>query len=137
MKTIIKRIRPYFFEALGLVLLVFAVLDWTNLWQLLGELIGGLLALFIGLGLKADNRDNAAGHRTEDERDQYITQKTNDLTLKFIDYALIAAMLACGIWYLLSSRTAVAGVLTIGALFVWFLITVINIVTGFVVEHQN
>ena len=137
MKTIIKRIIPYFFEALGLVLLVFAVLDWTNLWQLLGELIVGLLALFIGLGLKADNRDTAAGHRTEDERDQYITQKTNDLTLKFIDYALIAAMLACGIWYLLSSRTAVAGVLTIGALFVWFLITVINIVTGFVVEHQN
>jgi uncharacterized membrane protein len=137
MKTIIKRIRPYFFEALGLVLLVFAILDWANIWQLLGELIGGLLALFVGLGLKAANRDNTADRQTEDERDQYITQKTDYLTLKFVDYALIVTMLGLGIWYVLSGRTAVAGILTIGTLLIWLLITVINIITGFVVDYQN
>jgi hypothetical protein len=40
-------------------------------------------------------------------------------------------------WYGLSGHTAVAGILTIGTLMIWLLITVINIITGFVVEYQN
>lgn len=122
---------------LAVILIIFSILDWPNMWRSIPEVTLAILALLVAFGNYTDSKDQKKGSNITDERDQYIEYKSDHRTTKWLQSIMFVLFVLFIALYYFQEKNLILGLVAIVSLLYWVLSNVLSIIFGIMENSKN